>query len=401
MKPPWMIPTVGLVLVAASVVLWRWDRPSPPTLVAPAPTDDLTVLENQIANSLQVAHPTQDQILDEIQMLSDYALLANEDAALDPPPLPPSPVRHLPPSDDATDPPDFDLPALEARFLAAFEMLGADERREELRQIASFLASRDVATATRFMTAILGTRDGFTDGDAQAFATQFVEGYASTNPVASATWSEMLPEHLRYATHQILTRQWAHQDPAGLESWYGTLADPGLRANVIRTMSHALSIADDTGYAADWAKRLAENPADGPRLADVVVTHWSPQDPAGAQAWATSLPSADNRELAVVALTTSQAATDPGAAADWAQQTLQGDEKLKSIQVAVSAWATNDPAAAARWVERVADPRITDLTFDSVSIAWIRKDEASASAWIEQAAVADHRKEYVYAIGRQ
>jgi hypothetical protein len=190
------------------------------------------------------------------------------------------------------------------------------------------------------------------------------------------------------------------QEPAALEEWSRNLDDPGLRANVISTMSQLLSISDPNGFAAQWAMRLAQNEKDGPRLSEVVALHWAKADFDAAARWSMSLENPDDKESGVLAVTKARAEADAAGAADWAGRALEGNVRGAAIAEAVRNWVKTDPAAAAGWIDRLADPLITESTFDTIGVAWMRKDEKAAEAWIEKAPVSQERKDYLYATSR-
>jgi hypothetical protein len=388
---------VAGLAAGVAVVLW----PGGPFRPMPSPDDELSLLEAEIEKSLKNPKPGELDLEAEVQMLQYAGRLAGDDAIADEQKAPPPVVAKVVALPEA--PPverNYDLRAVETKFLETLQIVNLDDRRRGLQEIASFLAQHDTETASRFMQAILNTRDRLTDSDANAFATTFVDEFSKINPAAAAEWSDTLPERIRYPAHQMLARNWAAKDPQALEAWTAELDDPGLRANAIRMMSHALSVADPGHFAPDWAMRLAANPADGPRLSEVVVQHWGKTDFDAAARWAAGLATADDRESGVLALTRTRAESEPAAAANWARDSLQGGIRSTAIQEAIRTWALKDPAAAANWVDQLGDSAIADATFDTVAISWMRKDQAAAEPWINKAKVAQHRKEYVHTIGR-
>lgn len=378
---------------AAAAVIYHFSGPKA------EPEASLSLTE-RIEKSLQQPNPTREELEREVAMLTEAARQANEISPEDSPPAKSSVTGLLTTGKPVADP-GYDLAALEKRFVDALQNTSVEERRKALTEIAQFLAGKDRDTATRFMKAIIGTRDQQTDTDGYTFATAFVAELVKSDAAGAAAWTEMLPEQLRYPATQVVALNWVKQDPAAVDSWSVKLTDSGLRASVLRLMSQSLGASDPGKFAPGWAKRLAENGDDGSRLSDLVVTHWGKEDFDAALAWADKLPDPDDRARGLVALANARAAVDPPAAVEWARTTLTGDVRAKAIQESMIRWVAKDPGAAAAWVDKLAEPAITDATFDMIAIAWMKRDEARAQTWIDAAAVNDDRRDYIYTVARQ
>jgi hypothetical protein len=390
-----------LTALAAGVLLFLSARPQPQNQQSP-PVSKLSALESEIEQSLRNANPTADELQREIELHSEALFFANELVLPDGDKTGSvSAADSLAANQAPAAERDYDLPALEARFLETMQQTDEDERRSGLRDMASFLAGHDPATASRLMKAILDTRDRFTDGDGYAFATVFIDEYAQVDPAAAAQWCEMLPEQLVYPAHQMLTRHWVAQDPRALDTWMQTLNDDGLRANVIRMMSQSLSVTDSGKFASQWSADLAGRSKDGPRLSEVVVSHWGKVDFDSASAWASDLTDPDDREGGLVGLAKVRAESDAAAAAAWARDSLEGSIRAKALQETLIRWTTSDPSAAAAWIDQLGEPAIADATFDTVALAWLKKDEAKATQWIATSPIDQRRKDYLFAVIRQ
>ncbi len=398
MRKPVILP---LTAVAAGVLVFLFTRQRPEDPQLP-PVTQLGVLESELEKSLRNPNPTADDLQREIELHSEALFFANELVLPDGEGANPvSAADSLAANKAPGAERDYDLPALEARFLETMQQTDEEERRSGLREMASFLAGNDPGTASRLMKAILDTRDRFTDGDGYAFATVFIDEYAQIDPAAAAQWCDMLPEQLVYPAHQLLTRHWVRQDPGEVDTWMQTLKDDGLRANVIRMMGQSLTVSDSSKFAAQWSAELAHRAKDGPRLSEVVVSHWGKVDFEAAMAWANGLTDPDDRERGLVGLAQTRAESDAAAAAAWARDSLEGPVRAKAIQESLIRWTGSDPAAAAAWIDQLGEPAVVDATFDTVAMAWLRKDEAKATQWIATSPVDQRRKDYLLAVMRQ
>ncbi|HWB03649.1 MAG TPA: hypothetical protein VG796_11540 [Verrucomicrobiales bacterium] len=389
------LPAVAGVVAAAVVVLVISYNRSPESGDLPSTPGGL---EAAIEQSLQKANPTKAELEREIALLEKSAQLANElTSAADP-----TKTGRVNPAAKTGPVVDrgYDLAALEARFTETLQNSDNHARRRSLEEIAGFLAGKDAETAKRFLQAILSTRDELTSSDARNFTAYFIDALSKHDAPAAARWTESLSERLKFPAHQLLARNWVQKDPVSLEAWSRAIENDGLRANVIQAMGHMLTHSDPNGFAAEWAKRVAESPRDGSRMSEIVSTLWGKADFNAAAEWVSGLTNPDDRQRGIIALVRTRAEADAKAAATWAVEKLEAETRGLAIQEAMRSWAKKDPAAAAEWVSANGDKQVTDNAFDAIALAWLRKDEKAAQGWIEKASVSEERKNYIYAMTR-
>jgi hypothetical protein len=404
-----LLSTVAVVLVAVAAGLLIHDgsapnqsgQADPPDRADPAAatsTVDPTSLESLEKALVEAGQITDPELRERRTREIGDALIsfhiADEVAARD------EPADHSDSDSEETADADhqernFDLASLRAEFEEALQTRDTHLRRLALGAVAEFLAARDPALASAWMRELLASSHQSNGRDAYYFASMFTQAYAPLGLTESARWAEILPpETLRPVAYQHIAREWAARDLAAVERWVRTIDDPRLRTNAIRAVDNVMS-GNEAEIASAWARRLAADGRDGPRLSDVVVRHWGRTDIDGAISWTNSLERDDDVARAVSAIASAFAAKEPQEAAEWAAEFPAGEARDQALMISTNHWGTKDAPAAVRWLKGLDDPSLLEASFPSLAASWYDQNPAAALAWIDSAPVSEQLRGYV------
>ena len=173
---------------------------------------------------------------------------------------------------------------------------------------------------------------------------EIMEFWGETNPQSGADWASKLPasSFQKQALQSILSK-WTDQFPR---------------------------------ESAEW---LAKQPMLDD-LKPLVAAQWAKSDPAGAAAWAFSLPDSQNREIAAMEVTGAWAASAPQEALAWIDGNSGNQRNSLQIQ-AVQTWASDDPAAALAWAN--SQPESSNLS-QAVMNRWAETNSEGFISWTEK-----------------
>ena len=230
------------------------------------------------------------------------------------------------------------------------------------------------------------------------------------------------PERL-FAMHLLMTR-FGLEQPERAVTW---LNGQDMMTRGFGTVTVLASLASKDPQAAakffnDPDNPILKMPRVGSFAALGVAREWSRTDPAGAMAWAKSLPE-DSRAGAYTGLVGGMMAEDPLAATRTAKQlppgeererlmgniaetwgnkdpkaalawtnTLEGDEKIEANKKALNGWANKDPKAAAAHLATL-PPAEGDKYLGAVAGRWANRNPSEAAAWLTTQPEGDGRKE--------
>jgi hypothetical protein len=139
-------------------------------------------------------------------------------------------------------------------------------------------------------------------------------------------------------------------------------------------------LPSDAGEAEAWILTLPEE--DQAQAAGTIATQWSMRDPAGAANWAAALPEGQARAQAIGQVVTSWLGTDAAAAGEWAQQLPEGSSRDAAIEAYAAGTVASDPQDAAALAASISDPAARGDTLASICKQWLKADAAAAARWI-------------------
>lgn len=295
----------------------------------------------------------------------------------------------------------YDAASLERVLSEALANPQPDERRLLLRGLAEFLAKHAPGKATSFLDAIMRSGTGSAESDGYVFVQAFADTLAARDPQAAARWGNTVPERLKDVVNQFTARHWAASDPQAATEWMRSVADPALRATIVRALGQQLAQSDPNGYAPRWAAELARGP-DGSRFSDLVVSFWAKSDAPAAWEWVRSLENNDDREQAVLAFAGVTAQANPEQTLAWVRSLSGAAAPSRAVLETVNSWARREPARAAAWVDAHAGiPGLVTGSAHAIATSWFQTDRVSAARWLETAQIPAEMKQYFLAMAGQ
>jgi hypothetical protein len=132
------------------------------------------------------------------------------------------------------------------------------------------------------------------------------------------------------------------------------------------------------------APLLAQSsPQARPGMIGEIAANWSGSDPVRTIAWASQLPSAEERTVAWQKLTENWSATHPVEAATWLKTLPAGVERDAAAAVYARTVMGIDPDAALAWAGSIADPTQRTDTLRKAYLHWRQFDPDAAHTWLE------------------
>jgi hypothetical protein len=137
----------------------------------------------------------------------------------------------------------------------------------------------------------------------------------------------------------------------------------------------------------EQAARLLSQSAPQARLGMIgeIAANWSGSDPARTIAWASQLPSAEERTIAWQKLTENWSATHPVEAATWLKTLPAGVERDSAAATYARTVMGIDPDAAIAWAGSIANPAQRTDTLRKAYLHWRQFDPDAAHTWLETA----------------
>lgn len=185
----------------------------------------------------------------------------------------------------------------------------------------------------------------------------------------------------------------ASKDPQAAAKFFSDPENPILKVPRMGSFA-ALGLArewsrTDPAGALAWAKTLPEESRAGAYTG--VVGGMMTEDPKAAIRTAQELPPGEDRERLMGNLSESWANRDPEAALKWAG-TLEGEEKSEATRKALNGWASRDPKAASAYVATL-PPEQRDAAVGTVAGRWANQNPAEAATWLSGQAEGDGKKD--------
>lgn len=186
------------------------------------------------------------------------------------------------------------------------------------------------------------------------------------------------PERL-FAMHLLMTR-FGLEQPDRAVSW---LNGQDMMTRGFGTVTVLASLASKDPQAAakffnDPDNPILKMPRVGSFAALGVAREWSRTDPAGAMAWAKSLPE-DSRGGAYTGLVGGMMAEDPLAATRTAKELPPGEDRERLMGNIAETWGNRDPQAALAWAATLEGEEKTEANKKALN-GWANKDPKAAAA---------------------
>jgi hypothetical protein len=238
--------------------------------------------------------------------------------------------------------PDIDLSAAGERALA--ESRNADDRAGVHSRIARIMAERgDPANAISYASSLSESKE-------------------------------------RKASYDSALNLWMNEDKDAATSWIKSQpvdiqkeAVGGLRGKVNGMTSTELS---------SFANNVDASVQ--PQLWSMAVRGAADRDPADAVNFLPNVKPED-RPQSYQTVAESWTKKDPEAASGWVDQLPQGNEKDKAIVGLTSSVGSKEPDSAAMWASTISDPEVRAVTTEKYATDWLKRDPAAAAQWIQQA----------------
>lgn len=208
-----------------------------------------------------------------------------------------------------------------------------DLRNAMYEQIAAAWANSDLSGATDWLNTL---PDGI--GKQTATVTTANEA-ARTEPISALTLAVQLPATPeRNALLTYAVSQWATENFSAAAEWAGTIADAGLREDMLSAIAVAAASADAPAAATLVASAFAPGVVQA-RTAVAITQRWVQTAPEEAAAWVVQFPDLPLRDAAVENLVGLWALSDASAAANWVNALPDGALR----EAATQALAANQP----------------------------------------------------------
>jgi hypothetical protein len=140
--------------------------------------------------------------------------------------------------------------------------------------------------------------------------------------------------------------------------------------------------AQDPAGALAWANSLPVGQAKNDAVKSVVET-MSEQDPSGAAAYLLQLPGSSNREAILGQVTYNWARSDPAGLLAWASQNLTGHDYNTVVDNALSHIGATDPTAEVAALAQISDPKVVNAAIPYLARIWAEQDGPAALAWAQ------------------
>jgi hypothetical protein len=187
----------------------------------------------------------------------------------------------------------------------------------------------------------------------------------------------------------------ASKDPQQAAKFFNDPDNPVLKMPRVGSFA-ALGVArewarTDPAGAMAWAKSLPEDSRAGAYTG--LIGGQMSEDPLAATRTAKELPPGEDRERLMGHIAENWGTKDPTEALKWAN-TLEGPEKIESTKKALNGWANKDPKAAADHLQTLPATDRDQYT-GSIAGRWANRNPAEAAAWVATQPEGDGRKDAV------
>jgi hypothetical protein len=268
-----------------------------------------------------------------------------------------------------------------AAALAALSLPPSANRSQVMQTVADIWAQTDPDGA-------LNWAQGLPAGSAQMGAVKSaLEEISQTDPAYAFGYAfNNLPEgDNRDALLGNITNTWAGHDPAGLLTFAGDyLTDDAYYTTATLALKGMINYS-----ASDAADALAQ--LNDPDLYNQVMGtlsfYYSKQDPAGALAWATGLPTdgSVDRSEAIAGVLAPYISSDPVNAANYVQQYFASDPAFPQLARSIAgAWVHADPQAGLNWAVSLPVGDAQNQAVGQAILAMSPSDAAAAWAAAQQ-----------------
>ena len=257
------------------------------------------------------------------------------------------------------------------------------QRRQAFDSIANGMAQHDPAAALAWAQALPKA------SESANLVRQVIGNVAARDPQAALALAEAQPPREQRQLLRDVAQNWMRQDGPAALAWIKGMADSPTRQDCLSSMAYFAS-TNGPETVREILDLLPKGRARRETLQGMAANMaW--QDPAGAQAWAKTLP-AEDRELVIGSLSSSLAETDPSAAAAMVQALPASLESIGALSNIANVWAGKDPEAALAWAATLdSDKARQDATAAALN-QWADRDPEKAAGATGQIADAHARR---------
>jgi hypothetical protein len=237
----------------------------------------------------------------------------------------------------------------------------------ELDSYAAFQASKDFQTLSQKESALRAIFEGVTPGN----AAQLVDLLASLQPgsispefaqgllgLGVGKWAQIDPQaaanflsgqgdrnQINQSVYTEVGKSWAAFDPQAALEW----ADKQQKSYQRSIMLGILNswVENDPHAAVEYARQHASEGPSGASNASMVANALAANDPAGARAFAESLPPGEARDMAIFDAAMRLAHDDPVGTANWIASVAPGSQAVGAV---MTQYAVQDPQGAKQWI---------------------------------------------------
>ncbi len=206
--------------------------------------------------------------------------------------------------------------------------------------------------------------------------------WAEADLQQALAWASSLEGDRRRHALQGVLGQWAVEDPEGAWLYATEEAADEVKDALLVEMASAAARSDPT-QSVQWVISAGQDPMQLPVLEDG-ITRWAEEDFETVSSWSmTNIPRSDLRDAAMIAIVDYWAATEPENASDWAAGYPTFIERSQMLERSLSQWARESPGEAARWFDANNDPQdfnhlgLVSTVFESIA----RTDPEAAREW--------------------
>lgn len=260
--------------------------------------------------------------------------------------------------------------------------LAAVRRVESLRHNSSRVAdsfydwaAKSPAAAAELIGATLDGRQNdpsamptFLDGiDPPIFILSIVAGLSQSEPLLAAnTLSQSADSYIRTDSMEVLYQNWHPADPTTALAWAADIADQDTRRLTLSIAATKAGQLDATEPGLAWAMNLPD--AEDKQIALRALTdQWSQRRSAQAFEWTQQLADETLKLYLMPQVLGNFARIDPGAAADWLNQYDASPQIDASVAAYVKAIQHLNPAAALASAEAITDPDLREKIIQQIS----------------------------------
>jgi len=232
-----------------------------------------------------------------------------------------------------------------AAFQASKDFQVLSQRESALRAIFEGVTPEN---ASQLLNLLASLQPGSISGELpQVLLGIGVRKWAQIDPVAAADFLSRNPDRnqINQAVYNEIGKQWAEIDPKAALAWAEN-QDKRYQQNIMLAIVQSWIENDPQTAVVYWRQRASEDLI-GISNALTVANALAANDPAGAKAFAESLPPGEARNQAVLGVAIRLAHDDPAGTANW----VTGLSIPQAVVGVMMHYAVQDPQGARQWID--------------------------------------------------